>query len=74
MDTKRTVISLYNEFRGTRGGTIHQALQEFRATLSNMERDSFISVLARNAGRISDLHHVQDFHKLNLSVRGIVIR
>lgn len=55
-----TTLSLYCTFRGWQGGTIHQALADFKALPMN-SKDSFCSIgmVALDNGTLDD---VETFH------------
>ncbi len=65
----KTVMDYWCEFTGWQGGTIHQALYEFKHNLSWKDKDKFCGVICDNISNISDKHHARDFMHARLNLR-----
>lgn len=62
-DTSFTVLQLFCDFIGTQGGTIHQAINEFK-DLPIEEQDKFCGILVDNMFNITHLEDVQTFMEI----------
>jgi hypothetical protein len=65
-------MQLWMEHRGNQGGTIHDALRDFKA-LPMAEKDRFCGILVDNLSRLTDAHHARDFMQARNASVGLVV-
>lgn len=65
-DTSKTVLQIYCEFKGWQGGTLEQALSDFK-NLPMEQKDRFCGLLVDNMGDITDIGRVRDFMHIRAS-------
>lgn len=69
----KNVMQFWMEYRGNQGGTIHDALRDFKA-LPMAEKDRFCGILVDNLASLTDAHHAQDFMRARIAATGLVIQ